>query len=131
MSYYKMLLVIFVILILSVLVQGSELFKDTFFAAAYAIMGLVLFIGTKFEQRPRTAILLGLILIFSVGFLSTHALVEFFSGQPTVTMIFKMAIVFSLDACALYFLNYGRKYWKEETRHKRLGQIVTGKAPYE
>ena len=111
-----MLVVVFVILILSVIVQGRELFSDVFFVITYVIMGFVLFIGTKYERSPRTATAIGLILIFSVGFLSTFVLMEFFTRFPSfdVTIFFKLMIVFSLDACALFFLRYGRQFRKEE-----------------
>ena len=114
MGYYKMLVVVFVILILSVIVQGKELFSDVFFVITYVIMGFVLFIGTKYERSPRTATAIGLTLIFSVGFLSTFVLVDFFTSLPTVTTFFKLAIVFSLDACAIFFLRYGKQFKKEE-----------------
>ena len=109
-----MLAVVFVILILSVIVQGKELFSDVFFAIAYVVMGLILFIGTKYEKSSGTANAIGLTLIFSVGFLSTFVLVDFFTGLPTVTTFFKLMIVFSLDACAIFFLRYGRQFKKEE-----------------
>lgn len=118
MGYYRMLAVVFVILILSVVVQGKELFSDAFFAVAYVIMGFVLFIGTKFERSSKTANAIGLLLIFSIGFLSTLVLVEFFTKLPTITTFFKLMIVFSLDACALFFLHYGRQIKKEEGKEE-------------
>jgi hypothetical protein len=122
MEYYRTLAVIFVILILSVIVQGKELFSDVFFAIAYVIMGLVLFIGTKFERSPKIAMLVGLVLIFSVGFLSTSVIIDFFTKPPSVTVFFKLMIVFSLDACALFFLHYGRRMKAEEMKDHALGQ---------
>ncbi len=125
MGYYKMLAVIFVILILSVIVQGSDLFSDAFFAIAYVIMGLVLFIGTKYERTSKTSNAIGLILIFSVAFLSTLVLIDFFANPPTVNTLFKLAIVFSLDACALFFLRYGKQFKKEEANEHRLDPYKT------
>lgn len=122
MAYYKMLAVVFAILILSVIVQGRELFSDAFFVVAYTIMGAVLFIGTKYKKNSTTALSMGFILILSVGFLSTFVLVEFFTSVPTVTTFFKLAIAFSLDGCALFFLRYGRNLRKEESLKHGLGQ---------
>ena len=116
-----MLVVIFVILILSVIVQGKDLFSDVFFSIAYVIMGLVLFIGTKYKKSSKTSNVIGMVLILSVGFLSTWVLINFFTSVPTVTTFFKMAIVFSLDACALFFLRYGREFKREEEKESRLG----------
>ena len=120
-----MLAVIFVILILSVIVQGSYLFSDVFFSIAYAVMGLVLFIGTKFKRSSTSAMAIGFLLLFSVGFLSTLVLIELFTTIPSVSTFFKLAIAFSLDACALFFLHYGREYKKEEAaRSDRFSQYV-------
>jgi len=83
-----MLAVIFVILIMSVIVQGKDLFSDAFFAIAYAVMSVVLFIGTKFGAGSRTAIAIGMLLIFSVAFLSTDVLMEFFTKQQTPAVFF-------------------------------------------
>jgi hypothetical protein len=133
MGYYGMLAVVFVILMLSIAVQGKALFSDAFFAIAYAVMALVLVIGTKFKPSSKPAIAIGMLLLFSVGFLSTQAVVELFRSPPTATTFFKLAIVFSLDACALFFLNYGRKFIREEMlRGKRFGPYdVKGEYPKE
>lgn len=122
MSYYKMLLVIFVVLIASVVVQGENLFSDPFFSIAYAIMGFVLVIGTKGKKSSTTANAIGMILILSVGFLSTQALIEFFTAAQTVKLLFKFAIVFSLDFCAIFFLKYGREFKKQEESKRLFGQ---------
>lgn len=121
MGYYKMLFVIFVMLILSVIVQGKELFSDVFFSIAYVIMGLVLFIGTKCKKSSKTSNAIGLILIFSVGFLSTSVLIDFFTELPTVAVFFKIIIVFSLDFCSIFFLRYGRELKKEEEKKRKFG----------
>jgi len=122
MSYYKTLGAVFVIMMASVLVQGSELFSDIFFVVAYAIMGLVLVMGMKFENNSRTALSIGFILILSVGFLSTVVLVDFFTSIPTVSVIFKMATALSLDVCALFFLYYGRNLRRLESMKHGLDQ---------
>jgi FtsH-binding integral membrane protein len=127
MGYYKMLLAIFVILVLSVIVQGTSLFLDPFFALAYVIMGTVLFIGTKYRPSSGTSFAMGLILILSVGFLSTDVLVRFFTEPVVMGTFFKLAIVFSLDACSLFFLHCGRKMRTEETGDHRFGQYKIDK----
>lgn len=114
MGYYRMLAVVFVILILSVIVQGKELFSDVFFAVAYVVMAIVLVIGTKSRPGSKPAIAIGMLLLFSVGFLSTNVLIDFFSKPVTPNVFFKLAIVVSLDTSALFFLNYGRQMRKEE-----------------
>jgi hypothetical protein len=114
MGYYGMLGVVFAILILSVIVQGEALFSDAFFAIAYAVMAIVLVIGTKSRPGSKPAIAIGLLLIFSVGFLSTNVLIDFFSKPVTPNVFFKLAIAASLDTSALFFLNYGRQMRKEE-----------------
>jgi len=132
MGYYGMLGVVFAVLLLSVVVQGQELFADAFFAIAYAVMGVVLIIGTKFQRSWKTATAIGMLLLFSVGFLSTQTLIELFSGPAAEATFFKLAIVFSLDACALFFLHYGRRFRKEEARGHRYGPYdVKGEVPEE
>jgi hypothetical protein len=127
MTYYKMLLVVFVVLILSVIVQGTGLFLDPFFTIAYVIMGLVLFIGTRYKPSSGTSFAIGIILILSVGFLSTDVLIRFFTEPVVLGTFFKLAIVFSLDACSLFFLRYGRKMKGEETGEHIIGQYKIGK----
>lgn len=122
MGYYRMLSVIFAVLVLSVVVQGTGLFLDGFFALAYVIMGLVLFIGTKYKPSSKISFSIGLILILSVGFLSTDVLIRLFTEPIVVNTFFKLAIVLSLDACALFFLHYGREFKKGEVKEHRLGQ---------
>jgi hypothetical protein len=129
MGYYKMLAVIFVILISSVIVQGRDLFSDAFFAIAYVVMSVALFIGTKFAPSSKTAMLIGLLLIFSVGFLSTNALIEMFAKPGSPSMFFKLAIVVSLDACALFFFRYGREFKKSEAKDRRLGPYLVRGEP--
>jgi len=131
MGYYRMLAVIFVILIFSVIVQGRQLFSDAFFAVAYVVMGLALFIGTKWRSSSTTAIAIGLLLLFSVGFLSTNVLIEFFTKPANANVFFKLAIAFSLDACALFFLRYGREFRKHEGGRRFGPYDVTGKPPEE
>ena len=133
MGYYGMLGVVFVILMLSIVVQGRALFSDAFFAIAYVVMAIVLVIGTKSKPGSKPAIAIGMLLLFSVGFLSTQAIIELLSSPPVAATFFKLSIVFSLDACALFFLNYGRKFIREEMlRGKKFGPYdVKGEIPKE
>jgi hypothetical protein len=133
MGYYGMLGVVFVIFMLSIIVQGEALFSDAFFAIAYAVMALVLVVGMKFRPSSKPAIAIGMLLLFSVGFLSTQSIIELFTSPPAATTFFKLAIVFSLDACALFFLNYGRKFIREEMlRGKKFGPYdIKGEIPKE
>jgi hypothetical protein len=121
MGYYRMLAVLFVMLIFSVVVQGRDLFADVFFAIAYSAMGAALFVGTKWKAGSNTALSIGLMLMFSVAFLSTNLLIDFFSRPVTPGTIFKFSIVISLDVCALFFLRYGRDFRREERKEHRFG----------
>ena len=112
MAYYRLLLAIMVVLVVSVFVQGQNLFKDEFFLIAYVIMALVLFIGTKYRKTPDVVLGIGMIMIFSMGALSTWALIEMFafSGIP----VLKLAMVISMDLCAILFLHEARRMRRDE-----------------
>jgi hypothetical protein len=132
MGYYGMLALVFVIMMFSVIVQGKELFSDAFFVVSYITMGMVLFIGTKFARSSKTSISMGMLLIFSVGFLSTQTLIDFLTKPSGTSAFFKLAIIGSLDVCAIYFLRYGREFRKEESKSRRIGPYdVKGKYPEE
>lgn len=109
MRYYGFLLLVLASLIASVFVEGRNLFCSAFFTVAYATMGLVLVIGSKYHESLRIDVLLGLLLIFSVGFLSTEALVKILTNRATEMIFFKTAIIVSLDYCALGFLRLGKE----------------------
>lgn len=112
MAYYRLLLAIMVVLVVSVFVQGQNLFKDEFFLIAYVIMALVLFIGTKRRKTPNVVLGIGMIMIFSMGALSTWALIEMFAS-PGIPVL-KLAIVLSMDLCAILFLHEARRMRRDE-----------------
>jgi phosphatidylserine synthase len=121
MAYYKLLLVIFIILVISVAIQGKELFRDTFFTVSYVISGFALVAGARYKETSRTSLSIGLILLFSVAFLSTYFLINFCSKPFESIFLFKIAVIISLDVCAILFLQQGRKLGKEEGKEHRLG----------
>ena len=108
MKYYGFLFLVLASLIASVFVEGNNLFGSTFFTVAYAAMSLVLVIGSKYHESFKIDMLLGMLLIFSVGFLSTEVLTQMLTNRTTGMVLFKMAIIVSLDYCALGFLRSGR-----------------------
>ena len=108
MRYYGFLLLVLASLIAAVFVEGSDLFGSAFFSVAYAGMSMVLVIGSKYRESFRVDMLLGLLLIFAVAFLSTEVLTQMMTNQATEMVLFKMAIIISLDYCALGFLRNGR-----------------------
>lgn len=107
MAYYRLLFAILIVLIISVFMQGENLFRDEFFFIAYIVMALVLIAGFRFEKTATTVTCIGLIMIFSMGILSTWALIEMFTsaGIP----VLKLAVVLSMDMCAIMFLHEGRR----------------------
>ncbi len=108
MRYYGLLLLVLASLITSVFVEGKNLFQSEFFSTAYAVMSLVLIIGSKYGESGNVDMVMGLLLIFSVAFLSTQALVEILANRATEMLAFKVAIIVALDYCALGFLRMGR-----------------------
>ncbi len=114
MRYYGFLLLVLATLVASVFVQGKNLFGSSFFTVAYAAMSVVLIIGSKRAESSGTDFLLGSLLIFSIGFLSTETLIELVTNRFTGMLIFKLAIIVSLDYAALGFLREGMKTRKTE-----------------
>lgn len=114
MRYYGFLLLVLATLVASVFVQGKNLFGSSFFTVAYAVMSVVLIIGSKRAESSGTDFLLGSLLIFSIGFLSTETLIELVTNRFTGMLIFKLAIIVSLDYAALGFLREGMKVRKTE-----------------
>ena len=108
MRYYGLLLLVLASLITSVFVEGRNLFRSEFFSTAYAVMSLVLIIGSKHRESGNVDVAMGMLLIFSVAFLSTQALVEILTNRATEMLVFKVAIIVALDYCALGFLRLGR-----------------------
>ena len=124
MGYYKTLTAILVVFLTSVVVQDGYLFQDEFFLVAYLIMAFVLVAGTKYEENYDVDFILGMFLIFSVGFLSTDLLLKFFTGQTNDFVFFKFAVVLCLDVCALNFLHLARERKKEYIElEKRKGSM--------
>ena len=109
MRYYGYLALVLVTLIASVLVEGRNLFSSAFFTLAYTVMSLVLVIGSKNPESFRVDMLLGLLLIFSVAFMSTEVLTKMLANTASGATLFKLLIVVSLDYCALGFLREGKK----------------------
>lgn len=114
MRYYGFLLLVLATLVASVFVQGKNLFGSSFFTVAYAVMSVVLIIGSKRAESSGTDFLLGSLLIFSIGFLSTETLIELVTNRFTGMLIFKLAIIVSLDYAALGFLREDMKTRKTE-----------------
>jgi hypothetical protein len=106
MAFYRVLLAVLVVMVASVFMQGKELFRDEFFLIAYAIMALALFAGTRYRKTRELVLGLGLLIFFSIGALSTWALLEMFASAQVP--VFKLAVVISLDVCAILFLQEGR-----------------------
>jgi len=108
MIYYGYLLLVLVSLAASVFVQGQDLFYSDFFTISYVMMSIVLVAGSKFHESSRIDRILGSLLIFTVGFLSTDALIRVVSSHATEMIFFQIAIIVALDYCALGFLRLGR-----------------------
>ena len=109
MKYYGLLMLVLTCLVASVFVEGRTLFESEFFTVGYAAMALVLVIGSKKKESLRVDIAMGMLMMFSVAFLSTSLIVEMLTGTLTGTLAFKVAILVSLDYAAIGFLRLGRK----------------------
>jgi hypothetical protein len=107
MRYYGLLFLVLVSLIASVIVQGRDIFTSASFAIAYAVMSLVLVIGTKYKESSWSDFALGLLLICAVGFMSTETLIEMVSNKFTGALLFKTGIIIALDYCAIGFFRGG------------------------
>lgn len=109
MKYYGLLMLVLTCLVASVFVEGRTLFESEFFTVGYAAMALVLVIGSKKKESLRVDIAMGMLMMFSVAFLSTSLIVEMLTGTLTGTLAFKVAILVSLDYAAIGFLRLGRE----------------------
>jgi len=123
MRYYGFLFLVLASLMASVFVEGRNLFSSAFFTVGYASMSAVLLTGSKYHETGNIAILLGLSLIFSVGFLSTETLINIIANKGPALTFFKIAIIVALDYCALGFLRLGKelKHTEELRRNDRYG----------
>ncbi|MBN2331422.1 MAG: hypothetical protein JXC85_06410 [Candidatus Aenigmarchaeota archaeon] len=108
MRYYGLLLLVLACLMASVFVEGQDLFRSEFFSISYAVMSLVLIIGSKRRESGNVDVAIGMLLLFSVAFLSTETLVGIMTDRATELLSFKVAIIVALDYCALGFLRLGR-----------------------
>lgn len=104
MRYYGLLLLVLVCLVVSVLVQGENLFASEFFTVAYIAMGVVIVLGAKHDESLEVDAGLGMILLFAIGFMSTEVLIDMLTNNFMERLLFKVAIVFALDYAALGFL---------------------------
>ncbi|UCD03241.1 MAG: hypothetical protein JSV63_01220 [Candidatus Aenigmatarchaeota archaeon] len=104
MKYYGLLLLVLACLVASVLVQGNNLFASEFFTVGYVAMATVIVLGAKHEESMEVDAALGMILIFSIGFMSTEVLIDMLTNKFMERLVFKVGIVFSLDYAALGFL---------------------------
>jgi hypothetical protein len=109
MKYYGLLMLVLSCLVASVFVEGEGLFKSEFFMVAYGAMAIALFIGSKKRESLEVDVGLGLLLIFSVAFLSTTIIAQMMKGAPNATLPFKLAIIVSMDYAAIGFLRLGKE----------------------
>lgn len=114
MEYYKTLMAILIVLVVSVIVQDGALFGDVFFALSYAAMSAVLLIGGKNDESFRVDAILGCILLFSLAFLSTMLFVEVLVKRAAESFLFKLGILSCLDLGGMMFLRGARDLCKEE-----------------
>ena len=104
MKYQGYLLLVFTTLICSVLIENRNLFNSSFFTIAYIAMSLVLIIGSRYKEGMKVDFILGLLLLFSVAFLSTETLIYIFTNNVSQVTLFKLEVIIALDYCALGFL---------------------------
>ena len=117
MRYYGLLLLVLVCLVASVLVQGENLFSSEFFTIGYIAMAVVIVLGAKYDESTHVDAALGMLLLFSIGFMSTEVLIDMLTNNFMEKLLFKVAIVFSLDFAALGFL-------RSAVRLKRNIQVI-------
>jgi len=109
MKYYGYLCLILACLVSSAFVEGRDLFSSSFFLVAYPAMSIVLVIGTKNEESFLIDVILGMLLIFAVGFMSTDLFARIFREKFSIMSFFRLVIVAALDYCALGFLRSGKE----------------------
>jgi len=117
MKYYGLLLLVLACFISSVLVEGENLFGSEFFTVAYAAMAFVLITGSKHQETTKVDALLGTLIIFSIGFMSTEVLIDMLTNKFMDMFVFKTAIIVSLDYAALGFLRSAIKL-------KKMGDVI-------
>jgi hypothetical protein len=112
MAYHKLLLVILISLMLSVLVQGENLFGDEFFIVSYAMMSFILIVGMKSEKSYENALGLGFLLLLLAGILSTWIVIDMVKNMPIKDFVFRFAVTVVMNSCSLGFFWEGRKLRK-------------------
>ena len=120
MKYHGYLLLVLTTLASSVLIENRNLFSSAFFTVAYITMSIVLVIGTKFRESQRIDILLGLLLMFSVAFLSTETIIYIIQSRIYQISFFKLEVIASLDYCAICFLRSSREFGKMRKVEKQI-----------
>jgi hypothetical protein len=118
MMYYGLMMLVLACLMASVFVQGERMFSSVFFVIAYAVMAAVLIIGSKLEESEKVDNVIGMLLLFAVAFMSTETLVGFLTDTFTGLLTFKVAIIISLDYCAISFLRKAN-----DIKHHR-GEVI-------
>jgi hypothetical protein len=113
MAYHRILLVILVTLILSVVVQGENLFADEFFIVTYAMMSIVIIAGMRSEKSYENAMGLGFLLLALAGILSTWMVIDMVNNMPVNEFIFRFAVTLVMNSCAIGFLWEGKKLKKD------------------
>jgi hypothetical protein len=109
MKYYGLLMLVLSCLMALVFVEGENLFGSAFFTISYGAMALALVIGSKRKESLEVDIAIGLILIFSVAFLSTSIIIEMLTNTFTGIFAFKIAIIVSIDYAAIGFLRLAKQ----------------------
>jgi hypothetical protein len=109
MKYYGLQILVLSCLIASVFVEGQRLFQSEFFLVAYGAMALVLFVGSKKKESLEVDLGLGLLLLFSVAFLSTTMIFQMMKGIQPTAFPFRLAILVSLDYAAIGFLRLAKE----------------------
>ena len=127
MKYYGYLFLVLASLVASVIVQGKNLFSSEFFIVAYMAMAAVLVVGSKYQESYIIDVILGLLLIFSVGFLSTEFLIKMLAGRPVDGAVFRMAVIAALDYCAIGFLRLSRKMKNKVILRDGYKYVISGK----
>jgi hypothetical protein len=114
MKYYGLLLLVLVSLVVSALVQGENLFGSEFFTIGYVAMGIVIVLGAKHRESLNVDAALGMLLMFSIGFMSTEILIDMLTNKFMERLLFKIAIIVALDYAALGFLRLAVKLKRDK-----------------
>lgn len=114
MKYYGLLMLVLVSLVAAVLVQGENLFKSEFFTVGYVAIGVVIVLGAKHRESMNVDAALGMLLMFSIGFMSTEILIDMLTNKFMERLLFKVAIIVALDYAALGFLRSAVRLKREK-----------------